>query len=108
MLKTIVRRLIVSIPLKIGNKKGGNFLNPEKAFGVILKKYRGMVSLSQEELAYQCNLDRTYISLLERGLRRPTLNTIIVISKGLNKKPSEIVQEVEQLLNEDHTSEDIG
>lgn len=81
-------------------------MNPEKAFGITLKKYRGMVALSQEELALQSNLDRTYISLLERGLRRPTLNTIIVISKCLNKKPSEIVQEVETLLNEDHESED--
>ncbi|NOJ69851.1 helix-turn-helix domain-containing protein [Paenibacillus alvei] len=81
-------------------------MNPEKAFGIILRKYRGMVSLSQEELAYQSNLDRTYISLLERGLRRPTLNTIIVISRCLNKKSSEIVQEVEQLLNEHHTGED--
>ncbi|WP_026281155.1 helix-turn-helix domain-containing protein [Paenibacillus massiliensis] len=81
-------------------------MNPEKAFGITLKKYRSMVALSQEELALQSNLDRTYISLLERGLRRPTLNTIIVISKCLNKKPSELVQEVETLLNEHHTSED--
>ncbi|MNT24110.1 helix-turn-helix protein [compost metagenome] len=81
-------------------------MNSEKAFGITLKKYRGMASLSQEELAHQSNLDRTYISLLERGLRRPTLNTIIVISKCLNKKPSELVQEVEQILNEHHKSED--
>ncbi|OME66135.1 hypothetical protein BSK65_22960 [Paenibacillus odorifer] len=67
-----------------------------------------MVCLTQEALAYQCNLDRTYISLLERGLRRPTLNTIIVISESLNIKPSEIVQEVEQLLNENNKSEDTG
>ncbi|WP_076286092.1 helix-turn-helix domain-containing protein [Paenibacillus odorifer] len=83
-------------------------MNPEKAFGITLKKYRGMVCLTQEALAYQCNLDRTYISLLERGLRRPTLNTIIVISESLNIKPSEIVQEVEQLLNENNKSEDTG
>lgn len=81
-------------------------MNPEKAFGITLKKYRGMVSLSQEELALRSNLDRTYISLLERGLRKPTLNTIIVISKCLNKKPSELVQEVEILINEHHASED--
>ncbi|MDQ0087616.1 transcriptional regulator with XRE-family HTH domain [Paenibacillus anaericanus] len=81
-------------------------MNSEKAFGIILKKYRGMVSLSQEELAHQSNLDRTFISLLERGLRRPTLNTIFVISKCLNKKPSELVQEVEQLLDEHYTGED--
>lgn len=83
-------------------------MNPEKAFGITLRKHRSLASLSQEELAHQSNLDRTYISLLERGLRRPTLNTIVVISKCLKIKPSEIVQEVEELLDENYTGQDLN
>ncbi|WP_103997879.1 helix-turn-helix domain-containing protein [Paenibacillus sp. UNC499MF] len=79
-------------------------MNLEEAFGLTLKKYRNMGCLSQEELAHQSNLDRTYISLLERGLRRPTLTTIFIIAKCLKKRPSELIQEVENQLNEHYTN----
>ena len=39
----------------------------EQAFGKVLREIRMEKSLSQEELAHVCGLDRTYISLMERG-----------------------------------------
>lgn len=72
----------------------------EAAFGAVLKKYRKKSALSQEQLAFNSNLDRTYISLLERGLRRPTLTTVFIISKALNVKPYDIVKEVAKIQNE--------
>ena len=51
--------------------------------------------LSQEALALECGLDRTYISLLERGLRQPTLSTVFALAQVLNVQPSVVVREVE-------------
>jgi len=70
----------------------------KQAFGVILRYYRKKANYSQERLAFDCNLDRTYISLLERGKRRPTLDTIFTISKTLKVSPSVLVSEVEKLM----------
>lgn len=44
----------------------------EARFGVVLTELRKRKKLSQEQLATDCGLDRTYISLLERGMRQPT------------------------------------
>ena len=45
-------------------------------FSGVLKHYRELIELSQEELAAESKLDRTYISQLERGLKSPTLTTL--------------------------------
>uniref|UniRef100_UPI002FBD6350 helix-turn-helix domain-containing protein n=1 Tax=Desulforegula conservatrix TaxID=153026 RepID=UPI002FBD6350 len=67
----------------------------EEIFGKILKKIRAEKGFSQEKLALEADLDRTFISLLERGLRQPSLNTLLQISKSLDIKASEIVAQVE-------------
>jgi transcriptional regulator with XRE-family HTH domain len=51
--------------------------------GKNLRDHRERVGLSQEELAELCDLDRTEISLLERGLRFPRLDTLVRLSRGL-------------------------
>lgn len=73
-------------------------MSPEQAFGIVLRKQRQSMGLSQEELAFRCDLDRTYISLLERGKRQPSLTTIINLAKSLNMPPSRLIQQVEHLL----------
>ena len=67
----------------------------EVIFGKILKEIRLENKITQEKLAEYCNLDRTYISLLERGLRQPTLKTIFRISKALKIVPSEFIKKIE-------------
>ncbi|MBE6161922.1 helix-turn-helix transcriptional regulator [Clostridium cochlearium] len=69
-----------------------------EALAIVLKKNRINYGLSQEELAYKCNLDRTYISLLERGKRNPTINVIFSISKNLELEASEFIKQVEYLI----------
>jgi len=64
-------------------------------FGEILRKIRLSKGYSQQKLAFNSNLDRTYISLLERGLRMPTLETLFKISYALNVKPVDIIKELE-------------
>lgn len=46
-----------------------------------LRKARG---LSQEELAFNCNLHRTYISGVERGVRNPTITVLAKIAVALD------------------------
>lgn len=65
----------------------GKEKTPEKAFAKILKELRKEKGVSQETLAFESDLDRTYISLLERGLRQPTLATILKLSNALEVSP---------------------
>jgi len=70
--------------------------NLEAKFAEILKELRKKRNLSQEELAIDSELDRTYISLLERGLRQPTLRTLFKLAQVLEVSPSWIVKQLEQ------------
>lgn len=71
-----------------------------RAFGTTLKKYRIERNLSQEELALNCNLDRTYIGLLERFQRQPTISTIFILCEQLNVPPHEFIEEIEKIMVE--------
>lgn len=53
------------------------------AFGDVLRAARTQAGLSQEALGLACEIDRTYVSLLERGERQPTLSTIFALSQQL-------------------------
>lgn len=64
-------------------------------FGVILRELREKRGLSQAELGADTDLDRTYISLLERGLRQPSLTTIFELAKALNVSPSSMIKQLE-------------
>lgn len=69
-----------------------------QAYGTVLRKYRKASGLSQEQLALRCELDRTYIGLLERAQRQPSLTTIFKISKELNLAPHQFIKEIESML----------
>lgn len=66
-----------------------------KAFGAVLREHRTSAKLSQEALAHEAGLERTYISFLERGLRQPSLRVLIAIAEALNIAPSELVRQLE-------------
>jgi transcriptional regulator with XRE-family HTH domain len=70
----------------------------ELAFGKVLKKLRNERGISQEKFAELCNLDRTFISLLERGRRQPTITTLFLIAKALHVPAQEMVAAVESSL----------
>ena len=69
----------------------------DKIFGKVLKESRSKHNISQYDLANLAELDRTYISLLERGLRQPTISTLFKLAKALNIKPSSIITKVEEI-----------
>lgn len=77
-------------------------MRPEEAFGYILKSTRTQQGLSQEQLALHCNLDRTFISMLERGQRQPSLTSIIAISTSLHIPAHELIKQTVEIMDEDH------
>jgi len=76
-------------------------MTPAEAFGHILKKTRKESGLSQEQLAFQSGLDRTFISLLERGKRQPSLTSILEVSEHLNTPADKLVMLTVEFLNND-------
>jgi transcriptional regulator with XRE-family HTH domain len=62
-----------------------------KAFGAVLKAARRHVGISQEYLAELADIDRTYPSLMERGLRQPTIGRVIAIAYALRIEPGKLV-----------------
>ena len=66
-------------------------------FGEQLKNFRKERNISQEELAFRAELDRTYISGLECGKRNPTLKILVKLAVSLNMKPSELLMNLHSL-----------
>ncbi len=70
-----------------------------QVFGEHLRRVRKEARLSQEELGFRTGLDRTYISLMERGIKSPTLVTFFRLCRALGQKPDVFIAHVyEQLL----------
>jgi transcriptional regulator with XRE-family HTH domain len=70
----------------------------EKAFGLVLREHRRAKGLSQQELALESGYDRAFLSRLERGLRRPSLTTFILLARLLSVPSDEFLREVEARL----------
>jgi transcriptional regulator with XRE-family HTH domain len=71
----------------------------ETAFADVLHSLRDRSNLSQQQLATESGLGRTYISLLERGLRRPSLATIFCLAQSLGVSLANLVQAVNDKLH---------
>ncbi len=77
-------------------------MSPEDAFGCILKSTRSKKGLSQEQLALNCDLDRTFISMLERGQRQPSLTSILAISSSLGIPAHELIRQTMEIMDESY------
>lgn len=64
-------------------------------FGGVLLRHRARVGLSQEELAFRADVDRTFVSRLERGIRQPTITTLFGLAEALGTSASVLVHEAE-------------
>ncbi len=64
-------------------------------YGCVIREFRDQAGITQEELAYEANFDRSYPSLLERGLRTPTLTVILEIADVLKVNAAKMVQETQ-------------
>ena len=67
-----------------------------KAFGAAVRTRREALDLSQEELGIRAGeMDRTYVSGIERGVRNPTLKIIGRLAKALRTRPSQLLASAE-------------
>lgn len=60
-------------------------------FGLRVRELRSEKAISQEELAALTELDRTYISGIERGKRNLSLKNILKIASALNVTASQLL-----------------
>lgn len=60
-------------------------------FGQKMQKVRQSNDITQEELAARLGMHRTYIGLIERGERNPTIRTLYKIAKALKVQASELL-----------------
>ena len=60
-----------------------------------LRKAREEAELTQEELSFAAEIDRTYVSQLERNLKSPTVDVLFRICDALNVRASEVLARVE-------------
>ena len=63
-----------------------------KKLGLIIRQSREAAALSQEALADKADLDITYISGIERGVRNPSILSLIALAKGLKTTVSKLVE----------------
>ncbi len=76
-----------------------------KAFGKAVRFYRNKLGFSQESLADRAQLDRSYMSQIERGIKNATLNSIWRISLALQVRPSALLALTEEI---DAAGDDAG
>lgn len=57
-----------------------------------VRKLRKNIGLSQEELAFECNIDRTYISKVERGIANPSLLILFRLSVVLGVEIKDLIK----------------
>jgi transcriptional regulator with XRE-family HTH domain len=73
-------------------------LTIKSAFGEVIRELRKNAGRSQEDIAFDSSLDRSFISLLENGRQQPSLITIFQLAKALAVTPSQIISLVEEKL----------
>ena len=68
--------------------------------GKVIKQYREGKGIPQETLSGLAGIGRTHLSAIERGARRPTLDTFFRIAEALRVKPSSLLSEIEERIEE--------
>ena len=63
-----------------------------EVFARNLRKARNAKGLSQEALAYEAEIDRTYISALERGVYSATIDMVGKLAAVLEIEPSALLE----------------
>ncbi len=66
--------------------------------GELLRNARQKAGLTQEELAFQAQVDRTYISQLEHNKKSPTVDMLFRLCKAMQTSPGRIISALERRL----------
>lgn len=65
-------------------------------FGTVLRRRREAIGVSQEALAADAGLHRTYMSMLERGVRMPSILVVKKIADAMGTTMGELLTEVDR------------
>jgi transcriptional regulator with XRE-family HTH domain len=66
--------------------------NLKELFGKVLSQLRKEHGVSQQELADNCDIERAFISRLERGISQPTITVVFKIADYFDIKPAELIE----------------
>lgn len=64
--------------------------------GQVIQRFREERKLSQEVVSSFAEIGRTHLSAIERGARKPTLETFYRIGEAMNVKPSVLMRAIEE------------
>lgn len=67
--------------------------------GKVIQRAREEKGISQEVLSGFADIGRTHLSAIERGARKPTLETFYRISEAMGMRPSELLKAIEDEVN---------
>ena len=67
--------------------------------GRVIQGYREAKGLSQEVVSGLADIGRTHLSAIERGTRKPTLETFFRISEALGIRPSKLMRMIEEAMH---------
>ena len=90
--------VIIRVKLKKGGKAVSEVYLDPKTVGDAIAFFRKKKGISQEVLSGLAAIGRTHLSAIERGERKPTLETLYRISTALGVSMGEIVREIENRL----------
>lgn len=62
------------------------------AVGKNVRHFRELKGISQEELAFEADLHRTYVSGVERGIRNPTVLIVAKLAEALGVAPFKLLE----------------
>lgn len=65
-----------------------------KVFGEEVRRIRNEAGLSQERLALEADVDRSFLSKMERGIRQPSLTVLLKLCQALKYAPDKLVSDV--------------
>lgn len=70
--------------------------------GRVIQKFREARGMSQELVSGLAGIGRTHLSAIERGQRRPTLETFYKIAEAMLVRPSELLAAIEDAMEQEN------
>lgn len=61
-------------------------------FGLNVRRYRKLKGMTQEDLALEVEMERSYVSDLERGTRNPTVRALGRLAEALGVEPQALLE----------------
>ena len=81
-----------------------DYLNA-KVVGRVIRQTRECKGLSQEVVSGLADIGRTHLSAIERGERKPTMETFFRLEDALGMPASRLMERIEQTIDAEFTAE---